>query len=84
MKEKDKIKCHLRLKSKTCGLQAATAESDRYLSAKVPRKKKERNGVLEVRKEQGHKTPKTKGSQNHYVLCRKAEIPEHKFKSHIS
>ena len=32
----------------------------------------------------GEETPKHKGSLHYYVLCKKAEIPERKYKSHSS
>ena len=45
--------------------KADMSDYDRYESAKVPSKKKERTGVLPVRKKQVNKTPNNKGSQRY-------------------
>ena len=64
--------------------KADPVNSDRNDSIKVPLKKKARNGVLPDRKQQEKKTPKYHGSQRYCILCKKAVIPESKWKSNSS
>ena len=55
--------------------------SDINKSARIPRKKKERNGALRSIKTQ-KKAHKHHGIQRYYMLCKKAGMPEKKYMSH--
>ena len=48
----------------------------------MPRKKRESNGVLPDRNQQGKKTPRHNGSQHYCVMCNNSGINERKYKSH--
>ena len=57
---------------------------DSDTSTQVPRKKKARTGVLPAHKYKGNKNPKYKFYRSYFVLCKKAGMPERKYKSHSS
>ena len=68
-------------------LSASKAEPDNSYSNTRPRvtqKNKERTGYMPSRKRQGKNNPKHKGFQCYCVLRKKAEMPERKYKLHIS
>ena len=64
--------------------KAAPADSDSDSREEVLHKKKASTGVLPARKQQVKKKPNHKGSQQYWVLCKKAGIIDCKYKSHSS
>ena len=80
MKEKDNHKQAAAQIKILAASKAAPSNFYSDASAKVPQKKKESNGVLTARKQQGRKNPKYKDSQCYCVLYKKYGITECKFK----
>ena len=80
MEVKDKIKISAAQTKILAYYNAASENSDSNTSAKVPRKRKARTGVLSDQKKQVKKTPKHKGYQSYCVMCKKAGINELKYK----
>ena len=64
--------------------KAEPDDSDSDASANVPFKKKASTGVLQAQNQQGKKTPNHKVPNSYCILCKKAGIPERKYKFHIS
>ena len=63
--------------------KAASADSDSDASVIVSHKKKAILGVLPNQKQKGEKTPNHKGSQHYFVLRKKDQIHERKYKLNI-
>ena len=64
--------------------KADPANSCSDASARVSCKKKASTGVIPVRNYQVKKSPKYSGARRYYSLCKKAGMPELKWKFHIS
>ena len=61
-----------------------TVDSDREERPRVPHKNNYRIGVVHYFKKQGKNNPNHKGYQCYCVMCKKAGMPEQKYKSNIT
>ena len=84
MKAKDNIKKAVAQIKKLAAQEAVEFNSDSDASPRVPHKKNARAGVLLDRNQHGDKTPKHKCYWCYCVLCKKATMPDRKYKSHSS
>ena len=64
--------------------KVVTINYDIYDFIRVPRKNKAWDGVLPSCKQHGNKNPKHHGTQRYCMMCKKAGINEHNWKSHRS
>ena len=84
MEAKDNIKRDADQIKRLEASKAAPSNHDSDASEKFQCKNKARTGVLPACKQQVKKNPKHRGSKTYCVLCKKAGMPEYKYKLHRS
>ena len=80
MEEKYNINRYMYQIKRLAASKEAPVNSDSDKFARVPHKKKKRNGVIPDRTNKGKKTSNHKGPQCSCVICKKAGMNERKYK----